>query len=90
MSEWPEQIPRDLQLGFENSRKDAWRTTLQKWAKSHRLKLKIQWFRGLETAMAELHNRHFGASPADLWHLIRNWLTRHHVPVPGSLSIQPQ
>jgi hypothetical protein len=88
MIEWPEQIPHDLQHGFESNRKDDWRLTLQKWAKAHSLKLKIQWFRGLETAMAELHDRHFDASPADHWYLIRHWLTRHDVPVPSNLLIQ--
>ena len=90
MNEWPEQIPHDLQLGFESNRNDVWRTTLQQWAKAHGLKLKIQWFRGLETEMAELHHRHFDASPADHWYLIRHWLTRHDVPVPSNLPIRPR
>lgn len=86
MSVWPEQIPHDLQVGFENNRADAWLNTMQKWAEYHGLKLKTRWFRKLEISMAELHDRRLDASPKDHWYLIRIWLIRHDVAVPNSIS----
>ena len=82
MSDWPMQIPYDLQLGFENNRNDGWRMTLLKWAMYHGLELKIQWFRGLEIAMAELRDQNLDASPADHWHIIRLWLKLYNVMPP--------
>ncbi len=82
MNDWPIQIPCDLQVGFESNRTDLWRMTFRKWATQHSLELKVQWFRGLEITMAELHNRRINATPAEHWHFIRLWLKLHDVLPP--------
>lgn len=89
MSDWPVQIPYDLQVGLEGSRTDMWRKAFQKWAKHHGLELEVEWFRSLDNAAVELHRQHFNATSEDHWHLIRIWLKLHDVlPPDRSLFLQ--
>ena len=83
MSDWPNRIPFDLHKELEARRVDDWHVALRVWAKTHGLKLKLQWFGQLERKMADLHSRKYTANPQDHWAAIKEWLERKSVPVPN-------
>ena len=90
MTNWPSRIPFDLHAELESRRTDDWQKALRAWAKVHGLKLKIQWWRQLERAMADLHSRRYVAGPQDHWAAIEEWLERHDVPAPEQLPEWPE
>jgi len=90
MKNWPNRIPVDLHNELESRHVDDWQTALRVWAKSHGLKLKLQWWRQLEVSIADLRSRRYTAKPQDYWAAIKEWLERHDVSAPDKLPEWPE
>nr|WP_321252934.1 hypothetical protein [uncultured Ruegeria sp.] len=87
---WPNRIPFDLHKELESRSLPDWEAALRVWAKSHGLKLKIQWFPRLQRTIADLHSRRYVAKPQDHWAAIKDWLERNDVPAPDGLPGWPE
>ncbi|NIZ63530.1 hypothetical protein DL239_21470 [Sedimentitalea sp. CY04] len=54
MPDWPRTIHYDLYEAMEAGDRDAWRPAFQSWAKTHRLRFKLQWEADLLRRLGEL------------------------------------
>lgn len=90
MTGWPQTIPYDLRAALEASGSDAWEAPVRAWAKSHRLKLKLQWFPDLSRRMRELDGWRWKPSVQDRWGAIREWLELNGLDAPEGLPADPE
>jgi len=90
MTDWPRTIPYDLYEAMEAADHDAWRPAFRNWAKSHRLKLKLQWDVDLKRRLGELDQLRWAPKVQDRWTAMREWLVAHDVPVPDGLPRRPE
>ena len=88
---WPHTIPYDLQLSFDATQTpEEWWIAFQFWAKSHRMRLKMQWMRGLANDLAELDRQRAPPTDQDRWGVIKEWLEQHRVKAPDRLPVAPE
>lgn len=90
MSDWPYRIPFDLHVELESRPFNAWEHSFRTWAKTHGLKLKLQWWPSLEQKVVELHARRYTAGTQDHWAAIREWLVQKGVKAPHNLPGWPE
>ena len=90
MTDWPHTIPYDLYEALEAADRDVWRPVFRTWAKSHRLKLKLQWDVDLKRRLGELDQWRWPPKIQDRWAAMREWLVAHDVPAPEGLPRRPE
>jgi len=90
MPEWSRTIPYDLYETLEAADHDAWEPAFRAWARSHKLKLKLQWDRDLLRRVGELDQWRWAPKVQDRWAAMREWLVAHDVPAPDGLPVRPE
>jgi len=88
---WPHTIPYDLKLALEATyAPEEWQHAFRAWAKSHGLRFKLQWMRGLDDDLAEQNRWRAPPAVQDRWSVIKEWLERHGVEAPDRLPVAPE
>ena len=87
---WPNTIPYDLECEMQARDATDWKSALRAWSKTHKLRLKLQWFADLEREMETLESYRFIAGSQDRWVRIKEWLSANNVPVPSDLPTRPE
>ncbi|MCG7519742.1 hypothetical protein [Ruegeria sp. Ofav3-42] len=67
-----------------------WESAVRAWAKTHKLRLKVQWYSELQTAMADLDSYRFTPAPQDRWLRVKEWMERHNVSAVPNLPRPPE
>jgi hypothetical protein len=68
---WPSTIPYDLMLSLEASQtQEEWWLAFKAWAKSHRLRLKLQWMSELARNLSKLDDWRSRPHNSDKWGVI--------------------
>ncbi|PCJ04859.1 MAG: hypothetical protein COB16_17235 [Rhodobacteraceae bacterium] len=90
MSDWPHTIPYDLYEAMDAVDSDAGLAAFRSWAKSHQLRLKLQWDADLLRRVGRLDEWWCAPGIQDRWGAIREWLVAHEVPMPDGLPRRPE
>ena len=88
---WPSTIPYDLMLSLEASQtqEELW-LAFKAWARSHRLRLKLQWMSELARNLSKLDDWRSRPHNSDKWGVIKEWLEFHGVEAPFRLPTAPE
>jgi len=88
---WPSTIPHDLAIALAESQSpESWWWAFRSLAKTHGLRLKLQWMASLARELDELDQRRTLPTNQDRWGVIQEWLERNDVEAPEGLPVAPE